>query len=144
MFQKEVYGRIVYCMMNVMRTGKVCGVRRSHWWMNAYSSNEGYWSNGNRDVNIANKFWLYGLVLCSYLAAAAWSEWFGASAGCSVTCGTGTLQRYRFCSSGRDSDCPGNPFDAITCYNPSCWRHILCKTYVRWSFWKTNSFIWHI
>ncbi|KAL4222956.1 ADAM metallopeptidase with thrombospondin type 1 motif [Mactra antiquata] len=55
---------------------------------------------------------------CSLGQCAEWSNWYQAS--CSVTCGNGTAEKLRHCSTGRDIDCPGNAFETVPCSNPIC------------------------
>ncbi|XP_052247579.1 coadhesin-like isoform X2 [Dreissena polymorpha] len=50
---------------------------------------------------------------CSYGPCAEWSHWFEGS--CSVSCGEGTRERLRHCSTGRDVDCPGNAQVIVNC-----------------------------
>ncbi|XP_052266578.1 adhesion G protein-coupled receptor B1-like isoform X3 [Dreissena polymorpha] len=50
---------------------------------------------------------------CSYGPCAEWGHWFEGS--CSVSCGEGTRERLRHCSTGRDVDCPGNAQVIVNC-----------------------------
>ena len=49
---------------------------------------------------------------------AEWTSWF--DSGCSVTCGQGTVMRFRQCSSGNPTDCPGSDQEDLPCALNSC------------------------
>ncbi|KAI6191287.1 hypothetical protein M3Y97_00212400 [Aphelenchoides bicaudatus] len=63
---------------------------------------------------------------------AYWSEW-APSSPCSVTCGSGVRQRKRFCSSGNNADCPGEPTKAEPCILSGC------NTWTEWTAWSRCS-----
>ncbi|XP_052808900.1 coadhesin-like [Mya arenaria] len=50
---------------------------------------------------------------CTDGPCAAWSHWYEGE--CSVTCGDGTRDRLRHCSTGRDVDCLGNAAQTVNC-----------------------------
>ncbi|XP_053386567.1 fibropellin-1-like isoform X2 [Mercenaria mercenaria] len=51
-----------------------------------------------------------------------WSDWFYGA--CSVTCGTGTRERIRKCSTGHDEDCKGLSMERTTCSQNPCTRSL--------------------
>ncbi|XP_045199207.2 uncharacterized protein LOC123553574 [Mercenaria mercenaria] len=67
---------------------------------------------------------LYGGPFCEEeLVHGNWSEWYDA-AGCSVTCGTGSQLKYRFCNNPAKSqygdDCVGNNTEVFDCFLTNC------------------------
>ncbi|XP_052255034.1 SCO-spondin-like [Dreissena polymorpha] len=55
---------------------------------------------------------------CTLQNCPTWSQWF--TGECSVTCGDGSASLLRMCSTGKDSDCSGTPFDSVACHKPAC------------------------
>ena len=47
-----------------------------------------------------------------------WSHWF--EGDCSASCGNGTRERLRHCSTGRDVDCIGKAFELVPCIQSRC------------------------
>ncbi|XP_052787344.1 coadhesin-like [Mya arenaria] len=47
-----------------------------------------------------------------------WSHWFNGD--CSVSCGTGTRERMRACSTGNNHDCAGTSYETLPCDGPQC------------------------
>ncbi|WAR29970.1 CADN-like protein, partial [Mya arenaria] len=45
-----------------------------------------------------------------------WSHWFNGD--CSVSCGTGTRERMRACSTGNNHDCAGTSYETLPCDGP--------------------------
>ncbi|XP_060565969.1 coadhesin-like [Ruditapes philippinarum] len=55
---------------------------------------------------------------CTVGPCAEWSHWFNGD--CSVSCGNGTMERLRHCSTGRESDCNGIAYEMVPCSNVEC------------------------
>ncbi|XP_045183514.2 A disintegrin and metalloproteinase with thrombospondin motifs adt-2-like [Mercenaria mercenaria] len=56
--------------------------------------------------------------ICAAQSSAQWSDWFYGK--CSVSCGNGTTNRLRHCSTGHDEDCAGSPFETVPCAATDC------------------------
>ncbi|XP_053374277.1 coadhesin-like [Mercenaria mercenaria] len=55
---------------------------------------------------------------CSEGPCSEWSHWF--EGDCSTSCGNGTMERLRHCSTGRDTDCTGVAYEMVPCTNVEC------------------------
>ncbi|XP_060594504.1 MAM and LDL-receptor class A domain-containing protein 1-like [Ruditapes philippinarum] len=55
---------------------------------------------------------------CSVGPCPSWSLWYNGQ--CSSSCGNGTMERIRTCSSGTNSDCPGDGKQLIPCVGTEC------------------------
>lgn len=71
---------------------------------------------------------------CDAGACPVWSSWFNGQ--CSVSCGNGTMDRIRHCSSGHDEDCPGTAFENVHCNSGPC---PIDGTWGLWGSWNTCS-----
>ncbi|KAL4216700.1 hypothetical protein ACF0H5_024423 [Mactra antiquata] len=69
---------------------------------------------------------------CNNVTCPEWSHWFYEP--CSATCGNGTMQRIRHCSTGNDVDCGGGESVGRVFCNDG-----LCPVHGNWGSWSSYS-----